>query len=432
VQLTRSQKQELLGLYSNTNDSFFTFLNNTDYEKKMKKLKNAKSEYANYSNGEEVLFLLDGTIFGSADSGLVITDKNVFVNIPLGVQDAFLISEIFECSYVKKDTIDIDYNDIESAYISGSEHQIVNIINKLREFHNANIIKEKNLDLYLNITISQTLAISGGKYKDTASGYTIPIPKGVQNGAVLSWDGHGKSYGDVKGKLTVTVYIEQPKSTLKPEPKEEIKREPEKIIVDCVNCGKKHENPTSDECVFCGNSLTKLQQKKLNKQDATLKQQMQNDNEVDVEELELIVTCVNCSEDIKNYSSHICPHCREDANQKKKKVKKESEKTSTSSEFYLKIDNDTLVKDIKKQFHQETGLVFRVYESSRKQARGNKKLINLATKETDIRITTRMKIETIIEKFQEIGAKVRIASFDDDNFCNSNFTLANAKEKYSG
>ena len=43
-----------------------------------------------------------------------------------------------------------------------------------------------------------------------------------------------------------------------------------------------------------------------------------------------------------------------------------------------------------------------------------------------------MKIETILEEFQEVGVKVRIASSDDSKFCNSNFTLARAKEKDGG
>jgi hypothetical protein len=108
------------------------------------------------------------------------------------------------------------------------------------------------------------------------------------------------------------------------------------------------------------------------------------------------------------------------------------EKTSSSSEFYITIDDEITVKDMKEYFKQQTDLVLRIYESSRKQARSNKKLINLATKKTTVKVTVRMKIETIIEKFQEIGVKVRIASFDDSKFCNSNFTLAKAKEKDGG
>ena len=80
LNLSSSQKQQLLRLYNSSNDSFFTFLNSADYEKKMKKLSNAKDAYAFYAYDEEPLFLLDDTVFGSADDGFVITDKKIYIN----------------------------------------------------------------------------------------------------------------------------------------------------------------------------------------------------------------------------------------------------------------------------------------------------------------------------------------------------------------
>src|SRR5574344_1409041 len=330
----------------------------------------------------------------------------------------------------------INTTEIKMGYFKKSVGSIVNIVNTLHQFYKENIIKEKKLDISSTISIPYTLAQSGGKFKDNVSGYDITIPKGVKDGTVWSWDGYGKSYGNIKGKLTVTVKVEpkiiKPKPVYTQEVKTKIKTEPKKIVVDCVNCGKKHINPKSYDCSFCGKSLTKkvaIKKKKPTKIDV----QIENDNSIDVEDLELIVTCVNCSKDLKNYSSNICPHCGEDANIKKKKpIKKVVEKTSSASEFYLEIDDEITVKDIKNQFFKYTSLVLRVYESSRKQARSNKKLINLATKKTTIRVTARMKIETILEEFQEVGVKVRIASSDDSKFCNSNFTLARAKEKDGG
>ena len=73
LNLSSSQKQQLLRLYNSSNDSFFTFLNSADYEKKMKKLSNAKDAY-----DEEPLFLLDDTDFGSADDGMVISNKSIY------------------------------------------------------------------------------------------------------------------------------------------------------------------------------------------------------------------------------------------------------------------------------------------------------------------------------------------------------------------
>ena len=439
MKLSTNQKQQLLRLYNSSNDSFFTFLNSADYEKKMKKLSNAKDSYAFYAYDEEPLFLLDDTVFGSADNGFIITDKKIYINMFVEDPLTFEIASITQCSYVEEGTLSINYHEFTAIYLANSEQMVVNIINKLRGFYKENIIKEKNLNLYISITIPQSLSLSGGNYKDPKSGYTIPVSKTIKNGEVLSWEGYGKSYGDIKGKLTVTVYIEQPKQTPKPvykqEAKQNIKKEPKKIIVDCVNCGKEHLNPTSNDCIFCGKSLTKKVKAKKKKL-SELEVQMENDNSIDAEELELIVTCVNCSKDIKYYISNICPHCGEDVNIKKKKtvkkenkVKKVAEKTSSASEFYLDINDESTVKDIKNQFLKYTNLVLRVYESSRKQARSNKKLINLATKKSTIRVTTRMKIETIIEEFQEVGIKVRIASSDDSKLCNNNFTLAHAKEK---
>lgn len=75
MSLSSSQKQQLFRLYNSSNDSFFTFLNSADYEKKMKKLSNAKEAYAFYAYDEEPLFLLDDTDFGSADDGMVISNK---------------------------------------------------------------------------------------------------------------------------------------------------------------------------------------------------------------------------------------------------------------------------------------------------------------------------------------------------------------------
>ena len=474
LNLSSSQKQQLLRLYNSSNDSFFTFLNSVDYEKKMKKLSNAKDAYAFYAYDEEPLFLLDDTDFGSADDGMVISNKSIYWRNTFGDPYEVKFEELYSCELVKEggDSIfddsgimKINTTEIKMGYFKKSVGSIVNIINTLHQFYKENIIKEKKLDISSTISIPYTLAQSGGKFKDNVSGYDITIPKGVKDGTVWSWDGYGKSHGNIKGKLTVTVKVEpiiiKPKSKPTPKPvykqevKPKIKSEPKKIIVDCINCGKKHINPKSYDCSFCGKSLTKKVEVKK-KKPTQLEVQIENDNSIDVEDLELIVTCVNCSKDIKNYSSHICPHCKEDANINKnssdisgkkihlekinsllkglliKKEKKELEKTSSPSEFYLNIDKDALVKDIKKQFIQHTGLVLRVYESSRKQARSNKKLINLATKKTTIKVTTRMKIETIIEEFQEVGVKVRIASSDDSKFCNSNFTLARAKEKDGG
>jgi predicted RNA-binding Zn-ribbon protein involved in translation (DUF1610 family) len=423
MNLTSSQKQQLQQLFSNTNDSFFSFLDTYEYEKKHEKLQNAKKEYADYGYDEEPLFLLDDTVFGSADNGFLITDKKIYVNIFLDDEKIFLLSDIDECSYVEEYTISINYTQFTATYMGNSAQQIINIIKKLNKFTKENIIKEKNLDKYLNITIPQSLAINGGEYKDISSGYTIPIKKGLEDGSVLSWDGYGKSYLGVTGKLTVTVNIEKSK------PKPKIKSRPiskPKKIVTCINCGKQNKNPSNDDCIFCAKSLTKKEKKKKTE----LEIQQENDNSIDIDELELIVTCVNCGKDIKNYSSNICPHCHEDVNIKIKKSKpKNSNKISSSSEFYLNVDDEATVKDIKEQFNKQTGLILRVYESSRKQARTNKKLINLVIKKSNIRITTRMKIETIIEKFQEIGVKVKITSYDDSKFCNSNFTLAKAKEK---
>ncbi len=78
LNLSSSQKQQLLRLYNSSNDSFFTFLNSADYEKKMKKLSNAKDAYAFYAYDEEPLFLLDDTDFGSADDGMVISNKSIY------------------------------------------------------------------------------------------------------------------------------------------------------------------------------------------------------------------------------------------------------------------------------------------------------------------------------------------------------------------
>jgi len=436
LNLSSSQKQQLLRLYNSSNDSFFTFLNSADYEKKMKKLSNAKDAYAFYAYDEEPLFLLDDTVFGSADDGFVITDKKIYINMFIDDPLTFEMGSITQCSYVKKGTLSINYHEFTATYLEKSEQVVVNILNKLREIYKENITKEKKLDISSTISIPYTLAQSGGKFKDNVSGYDITIPKGVKDGTVWSWDGYGKSYGNIKGKLTVTVKVEpkiiKPKPVYTQEVKTKIKTEPKKIVVDCVNCGKKHINPKSYDCSFCGKSLTKKVAIKK-KKPTQLEVQIENDNSIDVEDLELIVTCVNCSKDIKNYSSNICPHCGEDANIKKKKpIKKVVEKTSSASEFYLEIDDEITVKDIKNQFFKYTSLVLRVYESSRKQARSNKKLINLATKKTTIRVTARMKIETILEEFQEVGVKVRIASSDDSKFCNSNFTLARAKEKDGG
>lgn len=419
MKLTTSQKKHLQQLFSNTNDSFFSLLDTYEYEKKQEKLKNAKESYANIAFDEEVLFLLDDTVFGSANEGFVITNQAFYCKEIFNEGDKFLLEDIKTVQKLDDEKFSINSKEIKMHYLDNNIDDFIQILNKLIEFNKKNIINEKNLDLHLNITISQSLARNGGKYKDQTSGYTIPIKENIQDGSVLSWDGYGKSYKDIKGKLTVSVNIEKHK----PKPKQtlvqkiEAQPEPKNIVVDCINCGKKNINPTTYNCKYCKKLLTA-------KEKTELEIQVENDNTVDAGELELIVTCVNCKKDIKNYSSNICPHCNEDANVKK------VVQTKSSSEFYLNISDDITVKDIKEQFYKQIGLIIRVYESSRKQARSNKKLINLATQESRIRITTKMKIETIIEKFQDIGIKVRITSFDDSKFCNSDFSLEKAKEKY--
>ena len=454
MNLSISQKNELNRLYNRSNDSFFSFLDSYDYEKKHNKLSSAKASYANYVYEEEVLYLLDDTFFGSADQGMVITNKAIYIKIAFEDKLIFKINSIVECSYVDKQTISINYNDIKMVYLENSEYEVLNILKKLIEFYKQNIIKEKNLDVYSTITIPYNLAKNGGKFKDNVSGYDITIPKGTKDGTVWSWNGYGKSHDNIKGKLTITVKVEP--ETIKSQPqfkskqKTTIQKKPvqnkaqKNIYVNCINCSKENINPTSYNCSFCGKSLT-TKEKRIEKE-AKKEELSLNDIIVDNNGLDLIVTCVNCDRVILNYLSSICPHCCEDANEKlqyiekdlghlefknilNKIIEKKNEEVIKSSNFEIKITDMLFVKDLQNEFNRYTGLFLRVYDG-KSQARTNKKVVNLDVKEVTITITTRMKIDTIESMFKDIGLKVQIASSDNKKLCANDLSLARAKEKY--
>jgi len=178
MKLSTSQKQQFLQLYSHNNESFFTFLDSSSYEKKISKLNNAKTEYANFSSDEEVLFLLDDTFFGSADEGIVITSKAIYTKKAFEDKKIFYIKNITKCQKSGNNKITINSHEIEMVYLENLENSVVNIINQLLKFYKENIIKIKKLDIYSTITIPYSLSQSGGKFKDSVSGLSIPISNG--------------------------------------------------------------------------------------------------------------------------------------------------------------------------------------------------------------------------------------------------------------
>jgi hypothetical protein len=58
--------------------SLYFFNNSEDIKKAEKKLNNAKAAYANIGANEEVLFLFDDTVFGSAKEGFVVTSSSIY------------------------------------------------------------------------------------------------------------------------------------------------------------------------------------------------------------------------------------------------------------------------------------------------------------------------------------------------------------------
>jgi len=252
MKLSSNQKGKLLRLYYPTNDSVFSFLNTADSDKKNEKLENAKQVYANYGYDEEVIFLLDDTFFGSADEGIVITNKAVYTKKALEEKKVFKIKDITTCKVSGDNKIKINSSEIEMVYLENSENLVVKTINKLRDFYVQNIIKSKNLDIYSTITIPYTLAQSGGTYKDSITGYTFTIAKGRKHGTVLSWEKLGKEFNGIKGKLTLTINV-APKI---------VERKPvidTRVFVSCSNCGYKVDTAkTNEDKIDCPLCATKI------------------------------------------------------------------------------------------------------------------------------------------------------------------------------
>ncbi|MEA3512675.1 MAG: hypothetical protein U9R37_03645 [Campylobacterota bacterium] len=429
--LNNNQKQLLQSIYrlSSDNDSFFIFLDNSSYEKKMKKLRNAKEEYANYSYDEEPLFLLDDTDFGSGDDGVVIATKTIYWKNTFDDPKLIKFEDINSCELIREGgesffddsgIIKINDTEITMGYFKNTTGMIVDIINKLLEFYKEYIIKDKNLDIHSTITIPCTLAQSGGKFKDKKSGYNITIPKGTKNHTTWSWDNYGKNYASIKGKLTVKVIVEQP-----------VKPKREDTYLDCINCGKTNLNPKNDTCHFCGKSLTiKVQKKEI----------PLNDVEIDDTDLELIVTCINCNTDIKDYVSEICPFCTENIFTKKvenkqyqkvlsslvsiKELKSDKQQVSKSNDT-ITFSKYTTIKKLRDEFKLMTGLILRVYFKNK--IVDNKLNINdIKAKDGEVKLSTRKKIKTIENNFKEFNIKVQIASSDNKKLCNNKVSLAKA------
>ncbi|MEA3290079.1 MAG: hypothetical protein U9Q04_07865 [Campylobacterota bacterium] len=447
--LNNNQKQLLQSIYrlSSDNDSFFTFLDNLNYEKKMKKLHNAKDEYASYSYDEEPLFLLDDTDFGSGDDGIVIATKTIYWKNTFDDPKLIKFEDINSCELIREGgdsffddsgIIKINDTEITMGYFKNTTGMIVDIINKLLEFYKEYIIKDKNLDIHSIITIPYSLSLSGGKFKDKKSGYNITIPRGTKNYTTWSWDDYGKSYASINGKLTVKVIVEQP---IKPKPTQKPQQVKKTNIqdtyLDCINCGKTHLNPKNDTCNFCGKSLTT----KVQKKEIPL-----NDVEIDDTDLELIVTCINCNTDIKDYVSEICPFCTENIFTKKVENKQEQYQKVLSSLVSIKeLKSDkkqiakskdtipfckyTTVKKLRDEFKLMTGLSLRVYFKN-KIAENKLNINSIKGKDGEVKLSTRMKIKTIEDNFKEFDIKVQIASNDNKKLCDDKLSLAKAKEKY--
>lgn len=415
MRLTSNQKRKLARLYYKSNDSVFSFLNTDESDKKYKKLESAEQSYAYYGE-EEVVFLLDDTFFGSADEGIVITDKFVYIKKAFEEKIVFQIKDISTCKISGDRKFKINSVEIEMVYLEKSEKIVVDTINMLKEFYVEHIIKSKDLDMSSSITIPYTLAESGGKYKDTVSGYNIPIAAGTASGTVLKWDGYGKKFDQIQGKLTVTIQVEP------------------KIVVSCSSCGYQVDSSkvTEDkiQCPLCSAKIIIRNPKKGTEL---------------IENESLIVTCINCNNDIEDPASDICPNCKEsltsESNINKKSLKnlikvlskkstKQVKKSKLVSKDTLTFNKYTTVKKLRNEFKKLTGLTLRVYAKN-KIASDELSMEDInATSISNMKISTRMKIGTIEKSFKELNVKVQIASSDDEKLCDNKLSLAKAKEKY--
>ncbi|WP_305767526.1 hypothetical protein [Candidatus Epulonipiscium viviparus] len=109
TQLTDTDIERIQNCYSNMrckslHQRLYNITRLADYPKKMM---NAKKQYAPFSDGEEVVILYDDTVFGTAKSGFVITNKNLYSKI---VFQAAVTIPLIHISSVKKEKNNILVN----------------------------------------------------------------------------------------------------------------------------------------------------------------------------------------------------------------------------------------------------------------------------------------------------------------------------------
>jgi len=102
-----------------------------------KKLRNAIKVYANISNNETPLVLIDDTIFGSAKNGLLLTDKAIYIKDSTYEKDFCPLEHIKEVtfnngiltnSFIINKTIKIDFTQPSKKAISLFTNMIANIV----------------------------------------------------------------------------------------------------------------------------------------------------------------------------------------------------------------------------------------------------------------------------------------------------------------